>query len=282
MEIEQCYKILQVDISSSDEEISRSFKIMALKYHPDKNPDRTKWATEQMTILNTAYSTIMSHRFTRENYETPQKSGTPTTSTPADIKSKVQKAFIKEEEREYLIGKFIKSREDAKDAMYKYFQYNLYNFHRRDEIRNRKIYNNIVIALRKSYHQIKANSSLTEDKELLEHFNIFSKMIFDFYKSSECLNIIDSYKDYYEVDAYRMYKNGDDHLHRCEKELFFDRHNRGSLDRRKAIPEILDAEQIFKKTLQLYGDSSWRVEAAIKLEYVISLKNYISLFFSKE
>lgn len=58
-------------------------------------------------------------------------------------------------------------------------------------------------------------------------------MIFDFYRASECLNIIDSYNDSYEVDAYRMYKRGDEHLHKAEKELFYDRHNRGFLDKRK-------------------------------------------------
>ena len=284
MEIEQCYRILQVGKTSSDEEISRSFKSMAMKYHPDKNPQRRKWANEQMTILNTAYSTLMSHRFSQENSDTAQRAKpAPRNETQnEDTKSKVQKAFLKEEEREYLIGRFIKAREDAKDAMYKYFQYSLYNFKRRDEIRNRKIYNNIVTGLRKSYHLIKNDSALTDDKELLEHFNIFSKMIFDFYKATECLNIIDSYSDYYEVDAYRMYKKGDEHLRKGEKELFFDRHNRGFFDRRKTIPEILDAEQVFRKTLQLYGDSSWRIETEIKLEYILSLKNYITLFFSKE
>ena len=255
---------------------------MAMKYHPDKNPERRKWANEQMTVLNTAYSTLLSHRFSQENTEAPKKNGPSAAATVNDVKSKVQKAFIKEEEREYLIGKFIKTREDAKDAMYKYFQYGLYNFHRRDEIRNRKIYTDLVKVLRKSFHLIKTDSSLTDDKELLDHFGIFSKMIFDFYRSTECLDIIDSYNNYYEVDAYRMYKKGNDHLHIGEKELFFDRHNRGFFDRRKTIPEILDAEHIFIKTLQLYGDSSWRVETAIKLEYVISLKNYIALFFSGE
>ena len=288
MEIEQCYRILQVNSASSDEEISRSFKSMAMKYHPDKNPERRKWANEQMTVLNTAYSTLMSHRFSQESSDAAHefKSDNNRKTKPAppneNIKNKVQKAFIKEEEREYLIERFIKTREYAKDAMYKYFQYNLYNFHRRDEIRNKKIFQDIVTALRKSYHQIKKHSSLTNDKELLDHFNIFAKMIFDFYKSSECLNINDSYKNYYEVDAYRMYKKGDECLHRGEKELFFDRHNRGFFDRRKTIPEILDAEQIFRKTLQVYGDSSWKVETAIKLEYIVSLKNYIALFFSKE
>jgi len=289
MEIAVCYRILQIGETSSDEEISRSFKAMAMKYHPDKNPQRREWANEQMTVLNTAYSTLMSYRFNQGSAEAVQEfreseevQRAKAAAEREKRRNEEQNEYAKEEEREYLIARFVKAREDAKDVMYKYFQYNLYNFHRREERGNRKIYNDIIVSLRKSYHLIKKYSSLTRDRELLEHFNIFGKMIFDFYRASECLNIIDSYNDSYEVDAYRMYRRGDECLHKAEKELFFDRHNRGFLDRRKTVPEILDSENIFRRTLQLYKDSSWAVESSIKLEYVVSLKAYIALFFSGE
>jgi len=73
MEIEHCYRILQIGQSSSDEEVSRSFKAMAMKYHPDKNPQRREWANEQMTVLNTAYSTLMSYRFSQGSAEAAQE-----------------------------------------------------------------------------------------------------------------------------------------------------------------------------------------------------------------
>lgn len=287
MDIELCYRILQIGESSSDDEISRSYKAMAMKYHPDKNPQRREWANEQMTVLNTAYSTLMSYRFSqgspeaateiRKNEQEQRKKTVHSGETPG---GEPRSRASGEEEREYLISRFVRAREDAKDVMYKYFQYNLYNFHRREERGNRKIYNDIIVSLRKSYHLIKKYSSLTGDNELIEHFNIFNRMIFDFYRASECLNIIDSYNDSYEVDAYRMYRKGDEHLHRGEKELFFDRHNRGHFDMRKTVPELLDAENIFRRTLQVYKNSSWAVESSIKLEYVLSLKAYITLFFS--
>lgn len=289
MEIALCYRILQIAESSSDEEISRSFKAMAMKYHPDKNPQKREWANEQMTVLNTAYSTLMSYRFRQGSNEAAQeikKSEDEQRNRPAASKEKqrntTQADYAKEEEREHLISRFVKAREDAKDMMYRYFQYNLYNFHRREERSNRKIYNDIIISLRKSYHLIKKYSSMTSDGELLEHFDIFGRMIFDFYRASECLNLIDSYNNSYEVDAYRLYRKGDEHLHKGEKELFFDRHNRGFFDRRKTIPELLDAENIFRRTMQGYKDSSWAVESSIKLEYVLSLKSYITLFFSDD
>ena len=289
MDIELCYRILQTGKSSTDEEIARSFKAMAMKYHPDKNPQRREWANEQMTVLNTAYSTLMSYRFNQGSAEaaqeikkSDQEHRAKATAERENRRSEAQNAAEREEEREYLISRFVKAREDAKDAMYKYFQYSLYNFHRREDRGNRKIYNDIIISLRKSYHLIKKYSSQTTDRELLEHFNIFGKMLFDFYRASECLNIIDSYNDSYEVDAYRMYRKGDEHLNRGEKELFFDRHNRGHFDRRKTVPEILDAENIFRRTILSYQESSWKVESTIKLEYVLSLKAYITLFFSDD
>ena len=63
MDINRCYNILSVTPKSTDEDITRSFRAMAMKYHPDKNPDKKEWANEQMTILNTAYSTLMGYRF---------------------------------------------------------------------------------------------------------------------------------------------------------------------------------------------------------------------------
>jgi len=260
-----------------------------MKYHPDKNPQRREWANEQMTVLNTAYSTLMSYRFRQGSVEAAQeikKSEDEKRVKPEQAAQNrsagTRREDATDEEREYLINRFVKAREDAKDVLYKYFQYNLYNFHRREERGNRKIYNDIIVSLRKSYHLIKKYSSLTADRELLEHFSVFGKMIFDFYRASECLNIIDSYNNSYEVDAYRMYRKGDESLHKGEKELFFDRHNRGFFNRKKTIPEILDAENTFRVTIQAYKNSSWAVESSIKLEYVESLKAYISLFFSEE
>lgn len=291
MEIEKCYTILQVGKNSSNEEIARSFRAMALKYHPDKNPQRKEWANEQMTTLNMAYSALMGFRFKQENEDTRSNGPEPPGPGPAKQgrRSKNERNFQDElyglqdeARREYLINGFIRSRESAKDAMYRYFQYGLYNFHRREERKNVKIYNDMVLHLRRTYHSIKKLSSMTDDSELIEHFDVFSRMVFSFYRASECLNLIDSYKDIYEVESYRVYKRGDEFLHLSHKELFFDRHNRGYFIREKTVPPLIDAEGLFKRNLKLYSESSWAVEAGIKLEYVLSLKAYITLFFTEE
>jgi len=63
MHIKDCYQLLNVHEKASDEEISSSYKQLALKYHPDKNQDKLQWANDIMTKLNHAYTTIKVYRF---------------------------------------------------------------------------------------------------------------------------------------------------------------------------------------------------------------------------
>jgi hypothetical protein len=296
MNIDQCSRLLKVESDASNEEISRSFKILALKYHPDKNPHNKEWANEQMTMLNTAYSDIMSYRFkTETGAETSggtnfngqkneqRQNGGPKRryrSERADRDEQESIRLREEKKNDELAAHFVKIRDDAKDAMYKYFQYGLYNFHRREDAKGEGLFREIVMSLRKSYHRIKRLTELSKDRELLEHFHVFSRMIFDFYRASECLNIIDSYRDQYEVNAWRLYRQGDELLHQAHRELFFDRHNRGYFINAKVFPSLIESESVFRRTISSFPDSSWAVETAIKLDYIKSLKAYIDLFFN--
>lgn len=55
------YGILGVNSSASDEEISRAYKKLAKKYHPDLNPGNTR-AAERMGQINQAYDEIKAMR----------------------------------------------------------------------------------------------------------------------------------------------------------------------------------------------------------------------------
>lgn len=57
MEYKDYYKILGVDKKSSKEEISRAFKKLARKYHPDLNPD-DKTAEDKFKEINEAYEVL--------------------------------------------------------------------------------------------------------------------------------------------------------------------------------------------------------------------------------
>ena len=285
MELRECYRMLEIAENSSNDEVMKAYKTLARKYHPDKNPQRLEWAHDMMTRLNDSYATVMVYRFKSASVEN-EGNGDEHTANDAHgnrhrRQSEKAARFKKTIERDILISRFVKNRETTKEALYKYFQYNLYNLAQRDSVLNRGVFNEVVFAIRKNYHAIKSYIELTEDDELIEHFTVFLAMILSFYRASECLNVLDSYGNPLEVEAYRQYKRGDEALHVAHKELFYDRHNRGRFKKDVTLTYLLKAGDDFRKTLRNFPGSTWGVETKIKLEYVTALEEYLALFFSE-
>jgi len=60
------YKILEISVDASDDEVKKAYRRMAAKYHPDKvahlGPDVQKAAKEKFQKLNQAYSQIKNQR----------------------------------------------------------------------------------------------------------------------------------------------------------------------------------------------------------------------------
>mgnify|MGYP001101039886 CR=1 FL=1 len=52
------YQILGVPRSASDEEIKKAYRKLAMQYHPDRNPEREKWANEKFKEINEAYGVL--------------------------------------------------------------------------------------------------------------------------------------------------------------------------------------------------------------------------------
>jgi curved DNA-binding protein CbpA len=284
MQITQCYSFLNISPAATDDEIAAVYRQLALQYHPDKNRDRLQWAHEKMSFLNYAYSTIMGQRFSKDAAREPEparKPAGPDTVKPSKH-ARPRDSQLEKVAREVTIKSFAKIRETANDALYRFFQYNLNNIIRREEVYNRGVFTNIVFVLRKTYHAAKKLAEQTRDADILHHLKIFNAMIFNFYKASECLNIIDSYADLYDVQAYRQYKQADELLHRAHKELFYDRHNRGHARIEAALSLVIQAQKLFKGVLTLFSDSSWAVETEIKLAYATALRDYVELFFTDE
>ena len=61
------YEILGVPKDASDVDIKKAFRQLALKYHPDRNPDDIK-AEEKFKEVNEAYS-CLSNPEKRDNYD---------------------------------------------------------------------------------------------------------------------------------------------------------------------------------------------------------------------
>jgi len=64
------YKILDIPIDSTLDEIKEAFKKQALKWHPDKNPNED--TTEKMQLINEAYL-ILKDKEARERYDQEYK-----------------------------------------------------------------------------------------------------------------------------------------------------------------------------------------------------------------
>src|SRR3990172_728330 len=67
MDYKDYYKILGVDRKASEDEIKRAYRKLALKYHPDRNPNN-KQAEDQFKEINEAYQ-VLSDPAKRERYE---------------------------------------------------------------------------------------------------------------------------------------------------------------------------------------------------------------------
>ena len=57
MEYKDYYKILGVERSATQDEIKKAYRKLAVKYHPDKNPD-DKVAEEKFKEISEAYQVI--------------------------------------------------------------------------------------------------------------------------------------------------------------------------------------------------------------------------------
>ena len=68
MEFKDYYKILDVEKTASKEEISKAFRKLALKYHPDKNPNN-KAAEEKFKEITEAHE-VLSDPEKRKKYDT--------------------------------------------------------------------------------------------------------------------------------------------------------------------------------------------------------------------
>ena len=67
-DFESDYKILEISPNSSDEEVKKAYRKMAVKYHPDKvnhlGGEIKSLAEEKFKMVNEAYSNIKKNRNT--------------------------------------------------------------------------------------------------------------------------------------------------------------------------------------------------------------------------
>jgi DnaJ-class molecular chaperone len=63
------YKILEVNKNADEDTIRKSYKKLALKYHPDRNKDNQIEATEKFKKISESYD-VLSNKEKRQQYDT--------------------------------------------------------------------------------------------------------------------------------------------------------------------------------------------------------------------
>jgi curved DNA-binding protein CbpA len=58
MSLKNYYRILGVNRNASAQDIKKAFRQLALRYHPDRNPDNMKQAEEKFKEINEAYEVL--------------------------------------------------------------------------------------------------------------------------------------------------------------------------------------------------------------------------------
>jgi curved DNA-binding protein CbpA len=69
MEEKVCfYEVMGISREATDDEVKRSYRVLALKWHPDKNPDNIQEAEEKFKQIGEAYS-VLSNPEKRKRYD---------------------------------------------------------------------------------------------------------------------------------------------------------------------------------------------------------------------
>ena len=71
MQFKDYYKILEVDSNATAEQIKKSYRRLAMTYHPDRNPGN-KAAEDMFKEVNEAYD-VLSNPEKRKKFDLPRK-----------------------------------------------------------------------------------------------------------------------------------------------------------------------------------------------------------------
>ena len=62
MQFKDYYKILNINQDASAEDIKKTFRRLAMRYHPDRNPENVQEAGEKFKVINEAFEVLGDER----------------------------------------------------------------------------------------------------------------------------------------------------------------------------------------------------------------------------
>ena len=84
MSLEECYQLLKLPVGAPLEEVKKSWKRLAIVWHPDRYtemPNIREFAQEQLKSINFAYETIRTHHRDATEAATTEPTAASKTST---------------------------------------------------------------------------------------------------------------------------------------------------------------------------------------------------------
>lgn len=280
MTLKDALTLFKLSDTSTERELSVSYRRLVKHYHPDNNANRLDWAHRRMTQINQAYALVCEHMrdgmsqpvgggvddadaSTRGRAQTRQQE--PPQRTHDDFDEDLGPRRERQPAGEELTHAGIAVNE-VLDGVYMYYQYGLQNIHRRYEgvtrLRYRKTIRHLKAGARYLQNHMEEYGPTLRNAEDIHRLAIFSR--------SFLRNVaIDKYyipsSNSHEAKAYRHYRAGGEYLDGAIQQILFGEQFTPGVPRSHSGSLYVSSHELVT-VLVNYRDSTWVPETMIKLD----------------
>lgn len=273
MNIRRSLSLFQFHSSFSEEDLTKRYKELVKKYHPDRNQDISKWCHSRMTEIQDAYSNLQ--EWLKENsYSWDEEDENENSHKPTET---YERSYEEVNSDKRFTEGFSKAVRVMQSALFTYYQYGL---------NNRKIRKEG--SLRYQFHSIERY--FDKSLELLHEIARFKKNELDnhryivFYKGVDIIieDIYDErlrpirFQNDHEKQAYRLFEKSAQLIDNGIKEILFP-DLLESRERGKSYHNVSAAAQNLTYLLNSYQRSTWGDRILSKLTLLDSFLDIIDL-----
>ena len=262
MNTQEAFTFLGLKAGATKEDLDASFRHLVMVYHPDRNPEKSEWSHEKMTLLNEAHELAEQYIASNNRREQP---GESRSQIPRETLLRLQRAFSA-------------AREELLEGIHLYYTFSLENIHLRAEGNRRYHYNSSKRFVKKALIQLEKIIAAAPDGKLKTYSYLYKEFAASFFNGMNINKICtaDSSPDY---KAYKLYRNASLTIDAFVKLWFFP--DDFPRPRDFSSKSIILSEQELLLILSNYKNTIWIPEATIKLELLDNLRN-IADFEQKE
>lgn len=241
---DEALRLFKLDTSATLPDLNRAYRRLALKAHPDHNPDRLEWANRAIRKVTRAYEVARNH-LAALRYE--------------EVQAQLDREIRAHDDFTRL---FTNIAHRVLDGVFTYYQYGLENPHHRrtgtPRQRYRQAVRRITLALEQLERLMVPNPI---DGETLEIFTTFART---FLQSMQLDRLHVPTSDHVEHNAYKRYREGSRALDSAIRRAFF--REELALPGELASPQSLAVSlNEFMTIVTKYNSATWLNETALKL-----------------